>query len=319
MGRLNTRSSLVEALDLQELGATLVVYGEVDDPHMKHINPSIAFHDGHLKIAIRSCNFGVHRRGGWYFRDGNAYSKTDVIYGDLDPDTLKMGKLMTLSLSDDSPTRILVAGLEDARLFSRKDGMHVIGFESDRVTRSLHNRSTAMAEYLIKGNTLQYLRTLKKPNVETVEKNWSPTDVPSSEFDFTYSDTQVYKDGKLIGQPTRTQIHGGTQLLKQPDGTYLSLVHEKRLDPSMTYIPRGKFVYDKYIYYTYLARHGKNGIITELSKPFRFGTLENIEFASGMVEHDGDFIISLGIRDCKIAIAKIKKQTLTKLLKPVGV
>jgi hypothetical protein len=307
---------VVPSVDLQELGATLITYGEIDDPAMRHFNPSIAFHDGKLKIAVRSCNFAVERGGKWYFRDGNQYSKTDVLYGDLDPDTLQVTNLRTLKLSKDAPTRTLVSGLEDVRLFCRKDGMHAVGFECDRLTRSLHNQSTSLAEYLIKGDELVYLRTLEKPDPNVVEKNWSPTDVPTEAFDFAYSDTQAYKDGKLIGEPSTTEIHGGSQLLKQKDGTFLSIVHEKKLDPkhAYAYSRLSRNVYDKYIYYTYLAKHDKRGTITQLSKPFRFGTLENIEFAAGMVEHEGDLLISLGIRDCKMAIARIAKSRLLSLM-----
>lgn len=302
-----------KALDLQALGAQLLIYGEIDDPYMRHFNPSIAWHEGKLKIAIRSCNFKVERGGKWSFRDASAYSRTDVIYGDMNPDTLKVSNLTKLKLSENTPTRTKVAGLEDVRLFSRKDGMHAIGFESDRLTTTLHNESASLAEYLIKGDELVYLRTLEKPDKKVVEKNWSPTDTPSKLFNFTYSDSQVWKDGKLIGTPTTTQIHGGTQLLLQKDGTYLSLVHEKKATLTPTYRRVKSNIYDKYVYYTYLAKHDKQGIVTELSTPFRFGTLENIEFASGMVEHGGDFLITLGIRDCKWAMCRIGKDKLTGL------
>jgi predicted GH43/DUF377 family glycosyl hydrolase len=311
----------IQPVDLQELGSITMMYGEIDDAAMRYINPSIAWHQGKLKIAIRSCNFKVNYRGGWGFRDGSAYSKTDVLYGDVNPETLEVRNVTKLTLSENSPTRVLVAGLEDVRLYSRKDGMYAIGFESDRLTRHLHNESTSMAEYLIKDNELKYIRTLSKPDKRVVEKNWSPTDTPSKLFDFTYSDTQVYKDGKLIGVPSKTQIHGGSQLLKQKDGTYLSLVHEKKLDTTLVnpYSRLNNRIYDKYTYYTYLAKHGENGIITNLSKPFRFGTLENIEFAAGMVEHKDDLIISLGIRDCKYALVKIQKHKLLSLLEHNGV
>lgn len=313
MGRRNTRPSVVAPIDLQELGAEVHVYGEIDDPAMRHFNPSIAWHNGKLKIAIRSCNFAVERQGEWYFRDGSAYSRTDVLYGDLNPDTLKVSNLTKLKVSDNSPTRIKVSGLEDVRLFSRKDGMHAIGFESDRLSRSLHNESASLAEYLIKGDELVYLRTLEKPRKEVVEKNWSPTDVPSQLFDFTYSDTQVWKDGIVIGNPTTTQIHGGTQLLKQSEG-YISLVHEKKQLPVISRYGRGS-VYDRFQYHTFLAKHDDQGFITKLSSPFTFGTLENIEFASGMVEYEGDLFITLGIRDCKWAIARINKE---RLMGPIG-
>lgn len=308
MGRNYSGPSMVKAIDLQSIGSDVHVFGEIDSASRRYINPSIAFHDGKLKIAIRSCNFVVEPLGRWYLRDGNAYSKTEVVYGDIDPETLKMSNLTTLELSRDSPTRTLVTGLEDVRLFSRKDGMHALGFESDRLTRSLHNRSTSLAEYLIKGKKLKYLRTLKKPNVETVEKNWMPTDVETPHFEFTYSPTQVWNKGYLLGPMYNGEVHGGSQLLKQEDRTYLSLVHHKIGDRNHI----GS--YDRFVYYTYLARHDAQGFITELSKPFRFGTPDNIEFASGMVEYKGDLLISFGIRDCKFAIARIKKEKLVDML-----
>ena len=279
-------------IDLQSIGAELMIYGEIDDPAMRYFNPSLAFHNGELKIAIRSCNFAVVPKGKWYLRDGSAYSKTDVIYGDIDPDTLQVTNLQKLKLSKNSPIQALTAGLEDVRLFSRKDGMHAVGFESDRLTRSLHNASAKMAEYLIKGNELKYIRTL--------------------DFDFTYSPTQVWKDGKVTGLPYTEGIHGGSQLLKQPDGSYLSIVHEKLLEkPQIRQLRPTGLIYDKFLYVHYLAKHNSNGMVVDISKPFRFGTLENIEFASGMVEYDGNFLISLGIRDCKLAICRINK---TKLM-----
>lgn len=306
----------VEVLDLQSIGLQLLVYGEIDDPHMRYFNPSIAFNNGRLKIAIRSCNFAVHRGGAWYLRDGSAYSKTDVIYGDIDPDSLQVTNPTKLKIGKDSPLIAQIAGLEDVRLFLRKDGMHAVGFVSDRVTRHLHNKSAGMAEYLIKGNELKYIRSLEKPqrHIDFPEKNWCPSDVPSKDFEFTYSPTQIWIDGKVHGMPYDGQVHGGTQLLKQKDGTYLSVVHEKILDTSIIKNPRIQTnIYDKFIYVHYLARHSSDGRIIDISKAFRFGTLENIEFASGMVEHDGDFLISLGIRDCKYAIARMNKHKLLEL------
>ena len=316
-----TQPVKVEALDLQELGAELRIYGEIDDPVYRHFNPSLVWYKDKLKISIRSCNFAVVPKGKWYFRDGRAHSITDVLIGDLDPDTLQVSNLEKYDVSPDSPKEVLLAGVEDVRLYVRKNKLHASGFISDRLTRSLHNASAGMAEYIVKGNTLKYLKSLQKPSKDVVEKNWCPPDKPSKLFDYTYSDSQAYKDGKLIGKPTRTKIHGGSILLSQPDGTYLSLVHEKKLDTNLPRQPRmirqRTFIYDKYTYYTYLARHDEQGIITHLTKPFRMGTLENIEFAAGLVEYNDDFIISAGVRDCKYLLCKISKGKLIDLLEPV--
>lgn len=310
---------LPNAADLQELGAEVRIYGEVEGD-MKQFNPSIAWHEGQLYIAIRSCNFAVERLGKWYLRDGSAYSKTDVLLGKLNEETLKVHGLRKLELSKDSSLITKLAGLEDVRIFSRKDGLHAIGFESDRITKSLHNKSAKLAEYLIEGDTLTYLRTLQKPEDEIVEKNWQPPDERTPHFDFTYSPTQVWRGGDVEGDKYEGNIHGGSQLLKQKDGTYLSLVHEKLVDPTLStpYNRVSHNIYDKYVYFTYLAKHDENGIVTQLSKPFRFGTHENIEFASGMVEYQDDLIISLGIRDCKYAIVKISKKKLMGLFEEVN-
>lgn len=312
MGRVNTRSSVASTLDIQSIGAKAVTYGEIDDPDMRDFNPSIAFDNkGDLKIALRRCNFAVERGGKWYLRDGSAYSRTDVMYGDLNPDTLEVSNIKKLELSDKSPTRTKVSGLEDVRLFARKDGIHAIGFECDRITKSLHNGSAKLAEYLIKGNELRYIRTLEKPDKEVVEKNWQPFDHQSTFAEFTYSPTQIYLNGHVIGDKYIGKIHGGTQLLAQEDGTYISLLHEKIT------LPAQRFVYDRYKYIHYLATHDNTGVVTSLSQPFDFGTHENIEFAAGMVEYGDDLIISLGIRDCKYAIVKINKKVLIDRTKSV--
>ena len=62
----------------------------------------------------------------------------------------------------------------------------------------------------------------------------------------------------------------------------------------------------------------KQGSETALdTQPFTFGTHENIEFASGMVEHNSDFIITVGIRDCKFAIVRIDRNKLIDLLEAI--
>ena len=311
MGTHYSRSGLGSHIDLQSLGARLVIYGDINDDKMPYFNPSIAFHEGKLKIAIRKCNFTTLRHKNWVFLDGNIYSKSEVLYGDLDPDTLDVSNLLPLSLDDDAPLETQIAGLEDVRLFSRRDGMHVIGFEVDRITPCYYKNS-CMAEYRIDGDSLVYLRTLSKPISDRVEKNWQPSDEPNKRFDFTYSPTEVWKNGEVLGDVYKGEVHGGSQLIEQRNGTYLSIVHQKLADR------RYGNVYDKYVYLSYLARHDKNGIITHLTKPFTFGTHENIEFASGMVEHDDNLIISLGIRDAKFGIARVAKSRLVDLLEPVA-
>lgn len=295
-----------DLVNLQDIGARLVIYGDINNDKMPYFNPSLAWDDDALAISIRSCNFTTIRHGKWTFLDDNIYSRTDVMYGYIDPDTLEIIKLEKLKLDSNTPIQTRIAGLEDVRLYKRGNRMHAIGFEVDRVTPCYYKKS-GMAVYIINNGKLHYQESLEKPNPDIVEKNWQPTDV-QTRFDFTYSPTQTYQGGQLWGTPYTGNIHGGTQLLRQEDDTYISLVHEKIEDK------RFGNVYDKYVYITYLAVHDELGIITKRSKGFRFGTYENIEFASGMVQHGDDLLISLGIRDAKFAIARIKKSKLMELL-----
>ena len=311
MAAINTRSSLDTLLDVQSLGAELRIYGEVSDPSMRHFNPSIAWYGDKLKIAVRSCNFKVERNGKWSFRDGSAYSKTDVLYGNVHPDSLQVSNLRKLEFSDNTPMRTKVSGLEDVRILQRYDHMFAIGYESDRLTSHLHNKSSSLAEYRIEGNKLEYICTLQKPNEELVEKNWSPIEDSDNYY---YSPTQVWTYTGLLGEPYKGILHGGTQLLKQDDGTYLSIIHDKVLSPLLN----RPGVYDKYVYRHFLARHDRNGFVIEMTQPLTFGTHENIEFAAGLVEYGSDFIISIGIRDCKYALVKINKSKLTDMLVPIS-
>lgn len=296
----------IDMNSILDFGARVTIL-EYNDPNFPYYNPSIAWDNDKLKISIRSCNFTVQPDGTWTLADGGTHARTKIMYGDIDPDSLKISNLKELKYADDSPEQILTSGLEDARIFKRKDGMHFMGVRVH--TPNVAEYKPTIAEFLLKGDTLHHIRTLEKPDPDRAEKNWLPTDV-ESDF-FVYSIKEIWKDGQVIGDKYTGNIHGGTQLIKQEDG-YISILHAKNLNPNF------RRVYDKYDYVSYFAEYWPTGYLKRISKPFKLGTGEKIEFASGMVEHGKDLLISFGIRDRRIGIVRIPKQNLMDTLEEYG-
>jgi hypothetical protein len=301
--------------NFQDMGRVTMM-GDLNDPIYAYFNPSIAYDGkGKLRINIRACTFRVEPKGNYDYRDGSNYSKTKNLYGYLDPKTLAVTKLKEVTYSADTPAEIrTIAGLEDARLFWREDGMHFIGAQVD--TRREYRYPPQQAEFLYDEatNELKYLRTMFGESPARGEKNWLPPDVPSDLFEFNYSPTQVIKNGKLEGVRYGGFIHGSSQLLWQAKTkTYIAVLHSKHADPLLV----GK-IYDKMMYVHYIAEYNPEGYLIRLSEPFTFGLADNIEFVNGMVEHGDDLLMTLGAGDARWGIARVNKERAIKLLKPYG-
>lgn len=300
-------------LNLQDM-ARVTVMGDINEPVYAYFNPSIAYDGkGRLRIVIRACTFRPIPGGTYDYRDGSNYSKTKNMYGYLDPVTLEVTELTELAYDSDTPPEIVRSGLEDARLYWRKDGMHFIGVHVD--TRPEHRYPPLQAEFIYdeKAKELRYIRTMFGESPARGEKNWLPPDVPSDKFEYNYSPTQVIKDGvELEGVRYAGFIHGSSQLLWQPKTkSYLAVLHSKHLDPLIV----GK-VYDKMLYVHYLAEYNEQGYLIRISDPFTLGLADNIQFVSGMVEIEGDLLMSFGAGDARWGFARLDKARAIKLLKP---
>lgn len=300
-------------LNIQDMGARVTVLGDYNDAGYPYYNPSLAYDgSGKLRISIRSCNFTVKPDGKWHFADGGDHALSKVLYGYLDADTLTITELKQLEYGIDTPIETRdISGLEDARIFWRKNGMHFSGVQID--TRAGFGYPAQQAEYVLDNKTgkLEYLHTMRSFSPAQPEKNWLPTDKPGR-FDYSYSPTQVYRNNTIetVGADRYVgDLHGSSQLLWQPESsTYLAVLHIKHLNPL------AGVKYDNYTYMHFFAEYNQDGLLIKLSKPFTFGTGENIEFASGMVEVGNDMMISFGIRDARLGIARLPKATFIEQL-----
>lgn len=298
-------------INLQQEGTKIIILPNVD-PMWPYYNPAMAYDgDGNLRINIRSCNFTVGDEMAWHLTHGDR-AITKNLYGYLDPETYDITDLKEIKYSKDSPEELHVTGLEDARIFWRKDGMHFSGTQVDTRKGFMKPAHIAEGVYNEKTGVLKYLRTLEKPDPNRVEKNWMSTDKPNNHFDFSYSPTQTWKDGKTIGDEYRGMLHGGSALLKQKDGTYLALLHSKHIHPEWG---RG---YNKYHYVNYFAQYNEQGLLTKISPSLTLN-LGRIEFGGGMVEYGKYMLMSFGIKDENVVIARIEKTKLMDLLQPYNV
>ena len=142
-------------------------------------------------------------------------------------------------------------------------------------------------------------------------------------FDAIYGPTGIVKDDKLIAsflnEKSLGGLRGNTNLWELEDGTYLALMHTLYVKTSTYYDPRtfGHATSQQRRYSHQFVRINQYGSIVELSPEFIFDEL-NIEFAAGLVEKDGYYIITYGSKDVTAHMARIPVEEVHKRMSPVG-
>lgn len=264
-----------------------------NNPKKPYYNPSLCWHNGKLVISIRSSTWTRDEHGNQATILGTLHS--DIILGEIDPVTFKAKNLRKLEYSGDLHPYIKNSGMEDVRLFVRDNKIHAIGVcmsKNDRNGSTVH-----LAHGVIEGDKLVFKELLKKPYPNRIEKNWIPPELPTKAFDFIYSPTQTIKNGVLSdGIEYHGRVHGGSQAIKWEDG-YLSFVHKIH---KLRQDWNGNFQY-----VNYAMKYDKSGRATHISKGFLLLGDNQVEFLSGMVLHEGKFIVSVGVGDSKVVLARI--------------
>ncbi len=257
-------------------------------------NPGLAYDDkGNLWISIRSCTTNLERFEGW--EHPNHYQNYLSI-GLFDIEKMEISGLKEVVPEEDYPG--FQWGIEDVRLFWRKDGLHGIG-----VSIPIENGHYGIrqAEILIdyEKGTYKLLKDWGRP-FGHAEKNWSPTESPNDKFDFIYSPTQIVKNDEVIGEPNDLFIHNGTKLLPYKDG-YISVAHVVTQ------------VHSERTYATLALRWDEDGNLTHHSQFFHFNVgwreklKETIEFVCDMVwsKKDEELLVGIGVKDELTGVAKV--------------
>lgn len=250
---------------------------------------------GNLWISLRACTTDYRELEGM---EHPVHYMNYLYVGLLDEKTLKIAKLKQIKQAQKYPG--FQWDIEDVRLFWHKDGLHGIG-----VILPVENGGykARQAEILIdhEKGTYTLIKDHGRPK-NTMEKNWSPAESPTPEFDFAYSLTEIVKDGEVIGEENHLTIHNGTKLLPYEDG-YIQINH----------VVCG--VGGERTYAQVAVKRDSKGYATHISQLFHFNVgwreklKETIEFVSDMVWSKGkegeELLVGLGVKDEATGLARV--------------
>lgn len=191
-------------------------------------------------------------------------------------------------------------GVEDARIFWRKDSFYIHCVFLER-----SQPRARIAVYKL-SNDLRVASFVKLYESErgndAIEKNWM-TELYSknSNIDFL----RYNPDG----------IRGGSSLLPWGDG-YLALVHKTYSQPTFKYSSKtfGEMEGATKHYRHLFAEYDKNIIFKRATQEFTFRENGQVEFGMGLVEKDSDLYMSLGVNDEEVWMAKLSKSKVNQLL-----
>ena len=312
---------------LSDFGGTIASYGGITKSILSSVNPLnngwVVFNpalgktsDGQIFCIFRVANFVKDNTepSGWrgliedynyknVFYYGNLTSNAEVV--DLEPLIIKGG-----------PS--LVRGLEDARVFQREDGWYLLATFMEK-----WSQDPRMIVYKLdlKTKVATFFKLYSGHAVNVAEKNWMPTyDKANPNFDFIYSATGIYKDDKIILSTTSNKnlndIRGGSPLYPLNDGTYISICHIQDKEQKANVLQDRVKIFDVLNYTHVFVRYNNYGKIIEISPKFVFEDY-HVEFASGLIEHKGNFLITYGVNDLTSSLAIIPKDNVLKMLYPV--
>jgi predicted GH43/DUF377 family glycosyl hydrolase len=203
------------------------------------------------------------------------------------------------------------SGLEDARFVKWDNRYFLIGCRRDTEETGIGRIEFSELDSTMRKEIARYrIQPPIDPN-SYCEKNWMPIlDKPFHFVKWT-NPTEVVKVNLEEGTSQRVSISspielpldlkGGTHVLSWENG-YIALVHESDSNDGLRLTYRHRFVIwnDKFE-------------IQKVSNPF---TLMNgvVEFACGMCEFEGDFLITFGYYDNASFLCRISKNSINKLI-----
>lgn len=294
-----------------------------EDDYWTVFNPCISWSpELGYKVVMRSSNYRIDPMGQHVFENGNF----DVIINrmwmadlneDLELENLDEIRQDHHALVKTYPVR---RGVEDARVVWD----HNIGAWKllAVIWEPPEFNSVRLAEYELDPKTLvaRLVEVHESPTNSKNEKNWMmpQTDGTAPEFDFVYSQHATLASGRLVETgvvPPLKGLHGGSQLVQQPDGTYYAVIHRVEV----TYLEpdkKGVFLRIHRQYDHFFAQYSSEGALIALSQAFSFDG-PGIEFAAGLVRKGDDFLITYGVNDEAAHLAVVPVSLFESELIPV--
>lgn len=302
------------------LGARIINlkrFAESDTKDWSCFNPSIGFspRKGYA-ISFRSSNYVILPHGELSV-EGGGKIRNRIYFAEVEDD-FKIKNFRKIEV----PENILPTprGIEDPRLFWRGRNWYFAGVMMEQHTPVARLCVCKLNLKCTEVETIEVYDGLK-PNQP--EKNWLVPDVkPNPNFDFIYGPTAVVKGDKIIYTMSDSEqvapLRGNAHLIEQPDGTYITIMHKLWIKKSKGY-SQNRFSMVEWVhknYGHYFVRFDKFGSIIEMSEAFQFIS-PGIEFVGGMVEKDGNFVISFGKDDVSSHLAVYPKSHVVRMMKPL--
>lgn len=282
-------------------------------------NPTIIRHNGRLLGIVRSANYR-YDAGRYVSADGDGVIRTENILVEYMSD-LAVYSARVLSMPNYPKTEFPVEGLEDCRLRPTRSGLGVSATIRNAAPYDGRCRM-ATAEIDIEAARLHTLRVMTCGDAAPHEKNWMPI---LDRGGWLYSCNRdgyvvtVDPDPELVGgwQVCQRQaapaiaraFRGGSQLIPFGKG-YLACIHEVALsDAGNAESPR--------VYEHRFVGFDQSLAICGVSMPFVFQQPRGIEFAAGMVEHDGQVVVTYGHSDAEAWMVRMDSEDVVELLRPL--
>ena len=285
-----------------------------DDKAWSAFNPSIMLsNEGEYWMAVRSSNY-VLMSNGHASLTAEQKIRNKIYLVRLDPETWQFDD-NTLKEVDTKRLRSdIIRNIEDPRLFW--DG------ENYCITATFLEKTVPVArlckirlESLESANPLD-IEIFPSPAGQ-VEKNWMPI---VGTKDFIYKSDSVIKDGTLVeveAPEVSKLFRGGSQILRIDAESSLGIIHQLHYKIYGAMSPSTFGALQSIRQYTHrFVRYNNNYEITHVSPKFVF-LEDGIEFAAGLTEHNGKYVLSLGRSDRYSFIVTINKQKVLDMLEEV--
>ena len=291
-------------------------------------NPSLLYREGKLLMNLRHVEYTLfmcHKfqskyQGplSYYHRDDDCNLRTNNYLCELDPDSLEILKYEKIDTSklDVKPIWKFI-GLEDGRLINWNDTLYLCGVRRDTDTTG---KGRMELSEIVDGKEVSRHRIEPPKTYSYCEKNWMPiVDKPFHFVKWTNPVEVVRVDlGSLsssivythdfIPNITKSDMRGGTALVRWDKDTYISIGHECHFTPE-----NHQGFKDSIYRHRFILWSSEDFSIKLVSDSFSFLTAE-IEFCIGLEVINEDVILTFSYQDnCSYAI-KSSKEFITQLI-----
>lgn len=293
------------------------------------MNPSILWYKNKIIVNLRHVNYTFYHSEAKLFQhqygpltyvhpENDIHLRTFNYYLELDQSfNITRYNLVDTSLFDTYEPLWEFIGLEDARLVCWNDKLYMTGVRRDTTTNGQGRME--LSEIEINENSVREISRVRieapRDKNSYCEKNWMPfLDKPYHYIKWS-NPTEVVKvdiadgssttvfDGQYL--PTTTDFRGGSQIVSYQD-KYIAIIHE--VDLFNSEVGRKDAVYRHRF-----ALWDNNFQLIKYSEAFSIMD-GHVEFATGMLIKDNNFLITFGFQDNAAYVLQIPEKVVLDLL-----